>query len=269
MEHRALIQVENLTKTFILRKGIMQKDYIPAVKNVSFSLAEGETLALIGESGSGKTTVAKMILSLLEPDSGEVTFKGEVISNFNGTKMRAYRKAVQAVFQDPHSSMNPRMRIRDIVSEPLRYFRNGTDYHERAVQLLQTVGLSEDYALRFPHQLSGGQKQRIAIARALAAEPEVIVLDEPLSALDITVQSQIISLLLDLKSRLGVSYLLITHDLRVMRAVADKVAVMYKGSIVEMAHRADFVSGPAHPYSRSLLDAVPQIECLRKIQGSL
>lgn len=259
MENYDLIQVSNLSKTFTLKKNLFQKRYFRAVHDVSFSLKAGETLALIGESGSGKTTVARMILGLLEPDSGEVRFRGEAVKAFDRNKMRAYRKAVQAVFQDPHLSLNPRMKVIDLVSEPMRNFRTANDCREQAVLLLEAVGLNKEFGFRYPHQLSGGQKQRIAIARAIAAKPQLIILDEPLSALDITVQSQIITLLLNLKEQLGVSYLLITHDLRVMRAAADRVAVMYKGSIVDAAERDEFIRNPGHSYSRSLLNAVPKI----------
>ena len=259
MRDHILIEVKNLRKTFPVKSGFGKK-YIEAVNDVSFSMGAGETLAVIGESGSGKTTVGRMILKLAQPTAGAVLYRGEDITNFRGRKLKAYRKAVQAVFQDPYSSLNPRMRVIDIVAEPLRNFGYGGSLRDRAAGLLEDVGLDSGFLTCYPHHCSGGQKQRIAMARALAAEPAAIVLDEPLSALDITVQNQVIGLLNELKARYGLSYLLITHDLRVVRAIADRVIVMYRGNIIETAEKEEFFTHPAHPYSRSLLTAVPCID---------
>jgi len=264
MQECELIQVKNLSKTFTVPGGFTQRSYIEAVKDVTFSLQPGETVAIIGESASGKSTVGKIILGLVKPSSGEVIYRGQPIHSLKGNGMRAYRKAVQAVFQDPHSSLNPKMRIEDIIIEPLRNFGYRGDCRRRLSYLLEVVGLSGEFAARFPHQCSGGQKQRVAIARALAAEPEAIVLDEPLSALDMTIQTQIIALLKSLQAEHGISYLLITHDLRAVKAMADRVMVMYKGRVVEKAGKEEFFRCPAHPHSRALLEAIPVIGGLQQ-----
>ncbi len=259
MSENEIIEVRKLSKTFVVREGLYRKHPINAVDNVDFSLKKGETLALIGESGSGKSTVGRMILRLLEPSSGNVFYRHQPVSSFHRDKMLAYRKAVQAVFQDPYSSLNPRMTVGEIIAEPIRNFRLPGDSRGRVTELLERVGLDRGYIHRYPHQCSGGQKQRVAIARALAVEPEAVILDEPLTALDITVQTQIIALLKELQVLYGMSYLLITHDLRVVRAMADRVVVMYRGRVVEAANKAEFMQNPVHPHSTALLAAVPQL----------
>ncbi len=259
MSAQDLIRVANLAKTYPVRTGWSQKLAVEAVKNVSLSLRAGETLALIGESGSGKTTLGRMILGLLEPSAGEVKYKGEPLRELRGPRRRAYHKTVQAVFQDPYLSLNPRMRVGEIISEPLRNFGYPGDRRRRLADLLEVVGLSRDFAWRYPYQCSGGQKQRVAIARALAAEPEAIIMDEPLSFLDITIQTQLITLLNDLKARQGLGYLLISHDLRVVRTMADRVAVMFLGEVVETASKDEFFRNPRHPHSQALLAAVPAL----------
>ncbi len=259
MKEQGLIQVKNLSKTFTVSGWLKAKNNIEAVQDVTFFLKSGETLALVGESGSGKSTVGRIILGLVKPSAGEVTYRGVPIHSLKGDRLRAYRKAVQAVFQDPHSSLNPRMRIGDIIAEPLYNFGYRGELRKRLGYLLEVVGLSADFADRYPHQCSGGQKQRVTIARALAAEPEAIILDEPLSALDITIQTQIITLLKGLQAEHQISYLLITHDLRAVKAMADRVVVMYKGSIVETATTEQFFCCPGHTHSRALIDAIPVI----------
>ena len=264
-EHEQII-VQDLVKTFTVRNGLAKMFTINAVKGVSFSIKPGETVALIGESGSGKTTVGRMILGLLGPSSGEVKYKGQSVQSFRRDKLRSYHKAVQAVFQDPYSSLNSKMRVGEIITEPLRNFGYKGDCGLRLAELLQVVGLSSDFAARYPYQCSGGQKQRVAIARALAAEPEFIVLDEPLSSLDITVQTQIIALLNSLKSKHRIGYLLITHDLRVVKAMADQVVVMFRGDVVETAGKAEFFACPQHFHSRALMAAVPSIDGLQQMK---
>ncbi|PKM80232.1 MAG: peptide ABC transporter ATP-binding protein [Firmicutes bacterium HGW-Firmicutes-14] len=265
-EEKKLIEVEELYKTFRLRDGMHKRHSIEAVRGISFCLGKGETLALVGESGGGKTTVGRIILGLEKPTSGIVRYKGDDIRQLTGEKKREYRKAVQAVFQDPHSSLNPKMRIGDIISEPLANFTYKGNYQERLARLLEIVGLTGDFIWRYPHQCSGGQKQRVAIARALAADPEAVILDEPLSALDISIQTQIITLFNSLKKQHGISFLLITHDLRAVRAMADRVAVTYLGRIVEASEKRAFFENPVHPYSQSLLEAVPSIDGLQKLK---
>lgn len=261
-----LISVENIYKTFTVRGMGARKMRVEAVKDVSLSLLCGETVAVVGESGSGKTTLSRIILGLLKPSSGEVKYQGMPVQDFRGRQMKAYRKDVQAVFQDPYSSLNPKMKIGSIIMEPLNNFGYHGDSRHRVAELLETVGLSGDLAWRYPHQCSSGQKQRVAIARALAVDPKAIILDEPLSSLDITVQTQIISLLNKLKAGKGVAYLLITHDLRVVRVMADRVAVMYKGSMVETAAKDEFFQHPGHPHSQALMEAVPSIDGLQKMK---
>jgi ABC-type oligopeptide transport system ATPase subunit len=226
---------------------------------VSFSIDEGETFGLVGESGSGKTTTGRCILRLIEPSSGEVRFKGEDVLAFSRTRMRQARKDMQIVFQDPYSSLNPRMRVGDIVEEPLVIHKTGPRAERRARvgELFELVGLDPSQLSRYPHQFSGGQRQRIGLARALALHPSLVIADEPVSALDVSVQAQVINLLMDLQDRLKLTYLFIAHDLRLVRHICSRVAVMYLGRIVEMGPTERLFEAPAHPYTRALLSAIP------------
>ena len=257
-----LLEVEGLAKHFrgggnwISRGG----DSIRAVDGVSFSIEEGETFALVGESGCGKTTVAKMILLLERPTRGSIKFQGEDVSRLRGSGLREYKRLVQAVFQDPYSSLNPRMQVLDIIGEPLRVHQGlrGRNLRMRVGELLENVGLNSVTASFFPHQFSGGQRQRIAIARALALRPSLIVLDEPVSGLDVSIRAQILNLLVQLQRDLALSYLLISHDLAIVEHMSHRVGVMYVGKMVELATRDDFYGNTLHPYSNALLASVPQ-----------
>ena len=235
-------------------------DSIRAVDGVSFHVEEGETFALVGESGCGKTTVAKMILLLERPTRGAISFQGKDVSTFRGNGLREYKRLVQAVFQDPYSSLNPRMQVMDIIGEPLRVHQGmrGRNLRMRVGELLENVGLNPVTASFFPHQFSGGQRQRIAIARALALRPQLIVLDEPVSGLDVSIRAQILNLLVDLQRDLGLSYLLISHDLAIVEHMSHRVGVMYVGKMVELATRDEFYGNTLHPYSNALLASVPK-----------
>jgi peptide/nickel transport system ATP-binding protein/oligopeptide transport system ATP-binding protein len=232
---------------------------VRAVDDVSFTIAEGETFGLVGESGSGKTTTGRCILRLIEPTSGEVRFKGEDVLRFSRERLRAARRDMQIVFQDPYSSLNPRMRVGDIVEEPLIIHRIGSKAERRArvAELFDLVGLDPSQRARYPHQFSGGQRQRIGLARALALNPSLVIADEPVSALDVSVQAQVVNLLMDLQQRLKLTYLFIAHDLRLVRHICGRVAVMYRGKIVEMGETEALFAAPAHPYTRALLSAIP------------
>jgi oligopeptide transport system ATP-binding protein len=239
----------------ILRSGTV----VRAVDDVSFAIDEGETFGLVGESGSGKTTTGRCILRLIEPTSGEVRFKGDDVLQFSRTRMRQARREMQIVFQDPYSSLNPRMRVGTIVEEPLIIHRMGNRSQRRArvEELFGLVGLDPAQLTRYPHQFSGGQRQRIGLARALALNPSLVIADEPVSALDVSVQAQVINLLMDLQQRLQLTYLFIAHDLRLVRHICRRVAVMYRGRIVEMGPTERLFDAPAHPYTRALLSAIP------------
>ena len=233
---------------------------VRAVDDVSFTIAPGETLGLVGESGCGKTTVGRTVLKLEEPTDGTICFTGVDITHRNAKQMRELRRGIQVIFQDPYSSLNPRMTVGQIIGEPLRVYgiaKSPKDERERVTELLRQVGLYSFMAERYPHQLSGGQRQRVGIARALALEPRFIVCDEPVSALDVSIQGQIINLLEDLQERLNLSYLFIAHDLAVVRHISDRVAVMYLGRIAEVADRDQLYANPKHPYTKALLDAAP------------
>jgi ABC-type oligopeptide transport system ATPase subunit len=255
-----LLEVRNLTKEFTRQKGIFGKGTaVRAVDDVSFEVAEGETFGLVGESGSGKTTTGRCILRLIEPTSGEVRFKGEDVLAFSRKRLREARRDMQIVFQDPYSSLNPRMRVQEIVEEPLVIHRLGSkaERQARVAELFELVGLDPSHLTRYPHQFSGGQRQRIGLARALALNPSFIIADEPVSALDVSVQAQVVNLLMDLQARLRLTYLFIAHDLRLVRHICPRVAVMYLGRIVEMGATEAIFAAPAHPYTRALLSAIP------------
>ena len=256
----ALLDVRHLTKDFTRRRGLFSKaDPVRAVEEVSFHVNEGETFGLVGESGSGKTTTGRCILRLVEPTSGEVRFRGENILEFSRSRMRQSRREMQIVFQDPYSSLNPRMRVGAIVEEPLVIHRIGSKDERRArvKELFELVGLDPEMTARLPREFSGGQRQRIGLARALALNPSFVIADEPVSALDLSVQAQVIALLMDLQARLKLTYLFIAHDLRLVEHICARVAVMYRGRIVEMGSTAAIFAAPAHPYTRALLSAIP------------
>jgi len=255
-----LLEVRDLVKEFSRKRGLLvPTSVIRAVDGVSFTIGEGETFGLVGESGSGKMTTGRCILRLIEPTSGEVRFKGEDILAFSGSRMRHARRDMQLVFQDPYSSLNPRMQVGAIVEEPLTIHKVGSKPTRRArvAELFELVGLDPSQLSRYPHQFSGGQRQRVGLARALALNPSFIIADEPVSALDVSVQAQVINLLMDLQERLKLTYLFIAHDLRLVRHICSRVAVMYLGRIVEMGDTESLFAGPAHPYTRALLSAIP------------
>ncbi len=258
---KTLLEVKDLCKHYPIRKGLFSRisGYVYAVDGINFTINEGETLGLVGESGCGKSTVGRTILKLIEPSRGEIIWRGERIDGLSRSQMRPYRQQIQAVFQDPYSSLNPRMRSADIVSEPLRNFESlsKAQGRERVSALFERVGLRPDQMLRFPHEFSGGQRQRLGIARALSVKPKLIMLDEPVSALDVSVQAQVINLLEDLQREFQVSYLFVAHDLAVVKHISHRVAVMYLGRIVELAPTKELFSRPSHPYTEALLSAVP------------
>jgi oligopeptide/dipeptide ABC transporter ATP-binding protein len=249
-----LLQVRNLTVHYPTRKGVVH-----AADEVSFDIAEGETLGLVGESGCGKSSTAKAILKLVEPTSGEISWRGERIESLSPAAMRPFRRELQAVFQDPYSSLNPRMRASDIVAEPIRNFESAAEgeIQARVAALFERVGLRADQMVKYPYEFSGGQRQRLGIARALAPKPRLIVCDEPVSALDVSVQAQVINLLMDLQEEFGLSYLFVAHDLAVVEHISHRVAVMYLGRIVELADTESIFARPQHPYTVALLSAVP------------
>jgi oligopeptide/dipeptide ABC transporter ATP-binding protein len=256
-----LLKVENLRKYFPIRGGVLQRviNNVKAVDDVSFDIMAGEVVGLVGESGSGKTTVGRTLLRLEEATEGSVRFDGVDVMGLNQADLRSYRKNMQIIFQDPYASLNPREKVRDILTHPLRLHGIGTasEHDDRAGALLEKVGLSRDHLDRFPHEFSGGQRQRIGIARALAVEPQFIVADEPVSALDVSIQAQVINLLEDLKTDLNLTMLFIAHDLGVVEHICDRVIVMYLGRVMEIASVADLYSRPNHPYTKALLSAVP------------
>jgi oligopeptide/dipeptide ABC transporter ATP-binding protein len=257
----ALLEVSELKQYFPVHGGVLGRvtGFVKAVDGVSFSIARGETLALVGESGCGKTTVGRALLRLITPTAGQVRFDGQDVLSLGSEPLRALRRRMQIIFQDPYSSLNPRLSVGDAIAEPLAVhgLARGRDIERRVGELLERVGLPAAYRSRFPHEFSGGQRQRIGIARALAVGPEFIVCDEAISALDISIQAQILNLLADLQAELGLSYLFITHNLNVVRHIADRVAVMYLGKLVEVATTAELFDSPRHPYTQALLAANP------------
>ena len=258
-----LLEVRHLVKHFTRKQGLFAKpSVVRAVDDVSFSIDEGEMFGLVGESGSGKSTTGRCILRLIEPTSGEVLFRGENVLSFSSTRMRQARRDMQIVFQDPYSSLNPRMRVGEIVEEPLVIHGLGSRSERRArtAELFDLVGLEPDHLQRYPHEFSGGQRQRIGIARALALNPALIVADEAVSALDVSIQAQVVTLLLDLQQRLKLTYLFIAHDLRLVENICSRVAVMYLGKIVEMGETRALFEKPTHPYTRALLSAIPTLD---------
>ncbi|MEY2765866.1 MAG: hypothetical protein RL552_771 [Actinomycetota bacterium] len=254
-----LLSVQGLVKEFQMKaqRGRRRKRVVQAVTDVSFDVARGETLGLVGESGSGKTTVGRCVLRLIEPTSGSVTFEGRDLAHVEFDEMRALRRKMQIVFQDPYASLDPKMTVGASIAEPLVVQGVDGNHEEKVVSLLELVGLSADHARRFPHEFSGGQRQRIGVARALALDPALIVLDEPVSALDVSIQAGVVNLFADLQDRLGMSYIFIAHDLSVVRHIADRVAVMYLGKIMEIGPAEQVYEQPTHPYTKALLSAVP------------
>lgn len=257
-----LLEVKNLTKYFSIQGGIFstEVDRLHAVDGVSFSIAAGETLGMVGESGCGKSTTGRCILRLIEPSSGDVMFEGQSVTQMDKHALREVRRDMQIIFQDPFASLNPRMTVQAIIGEALTIHKltnNPNDYQARIVQLLETVGLNADHMRRFPHEFSGGQRQRIGIARALAVSPKLIVCDEPVSALDVSIQAQVINLLEDLQAKMGLTYLFIAHNLSVVEHISTRVAVMYLGRVVEIAPSRNLYTQPRHPYTEALLSAVP------------
>ena len=267
-----LIEVKNVCQEFHLTKGLLQSlrfekgklvkedKVVHAVNDVSFEIKKGEVFSLVGESGCGKSTTARTVIRLLEPTSGQVLYKGKDISHLGPNELLPYRKSMQMIFQDPYASLNPRQRVADIIMEPLLFHgiaKTKEEARERCMSILARVGLRPEQAGRYPHQFSGGQRQRIGIARALAVNPEFIIADEPVSALDVSIQAQILNLLMDLKDEFNFSYLFIAHDLSVVRFISDRIAVIYKGRIVELAEAEELFHHPLHPYTKALLSAVP------------
>ncbi|NLJ25176.1 MAG: dipeptide ABC transporter ATP-binding protein [Firmicutes bacterium] len=257
-----LLEVKDLIKHFPIHKGFIVSKQVGAVKavdGVSFSINRGETLGLVGESGCGKSTTGRLILRLIEATSGEVWFEGRNILDLGREEMRELRRDMQIIFQDPYASLNPRMTVGDIIGEPLQIhgIARGREQEQRVRQLLEVVGLASYHARRYPHEFSGGQRQRIGVARALAVNPKIIVCDEPVSALDVSIQAQVVNLLQDLQAEYGLTYLFIAHDLSVVKHISDRVAVMYLGKIVELTDKESLYDKPLHPYTRALLSAIP------------
>ena len=253
-----LLRVTNLVKHFPITRGTFFQHRVGSVKavdDVSFDIGRGETLALVGESGCGKSTVARSLLRLQEPTSGTIEFDGEDITHVDPARMRALRREMQLVFQDPFASMNPRMTVGSILNEP--FVVHKIDGKGRVPELLRVVGLAPEHEYRYPHEFSGGQRQRVGIARAIALDPKLVVCDEPVSAVDVSVRAQVLNLLRDLQDQLGLAYLFISHDLSVVRYISDRVAVMYLGKLIETASTTEFFTRPAHPYTQSLISAVP------------
>lgn len=254
-ENKRLIEVEGLKKYF----NVGNKAVLKAVDDINFYINEGETLGLVGESGCGKSTAGRTIIKLYEPTAGKIIFNGEDISKLRGKNIRGYTKKAQMIFQDPYASLNPRMTVGDIIGEGIDIHKlyTGKDRTDKIYEMLHTVGLNHEHASRFPHEFSGGQRQRIGIARALAIEPKFIVCDEPISALDVSIQAQVINLLMKLQSQKNLTYLFIAHDLSMVKHISDRVVVMYLGSMMELAKSSELYSNPLHPYTQALMSAIP------------
>lgn len=263
-QHAPLLQVRHLKKWFPMKKSLFTfgKAYIKAVDDVSFNLEKGETLGVVGESGCGKSTMGRTVLRLIEPTSGSVIFKKNDLIKMRGKELHKTRSAMQIIFQDPYASLNPRMTVGEIIAEPLdiQLRIDVEEKRKRVLETMQIVGLNAKYYNRYPHEFSGGQRQRIGIARAIILRPEVIVCDEPVSALDVSIQAQVINLLQELQEKMGIAYIFISHDLSVIKHVSDRIIIMYLGHIVETAAKKDIYENPAHPYTKALLSAIPVIE---------
>ncbi len=272
LQNQSLLQVRDLKKYFY-RGGIFSTDKKPvrAVDGISFSIRKGETLGLVGESGCGKTTAGKLILRLIEPTSGQIIFDGKDLLTLDREEMRGLRPRMQFIFQDPFDSLNPRMKVAEIVGEGLEVhgLAKGKEKFHRVSELLEKVGLHPQDANRYPHEFSGGQRQRIGIARAISLNPELIVADEPVSALDVSIQAQILNLLMDLRDQLQLTYLFISHDLRIVKHLSNRIAVMYMGKIVEMASGEELFQNPLHPYTKLLLSAIPKLDPNKRISDIL
>ncbi|MBC9784830.1 dipeptide ABC transporter ATP-binding protein [Heliobacterium chlorum] len=257
-----LLTVNDLRKHFPIKGGLFGRTVgtVKAVDGVSFSIKRGETLGLVGESGCGKSTTGMMVLRLLEPTSGDILFEGENVAQFNKSRLKDFRRQAQIVFQDPYASLNPRMSVGDIIAEPmiLHGIAKGPDLTKRVEKLLRLVGLGPHHGRRYPHEFSGGQRQRVGIARALAVNPKLIVCDEPVSALDVSIQSQILNLLVELQQEMGLTYLFIAHGLNVIKHISDRIGVMYLGKMVELAGGDELITDPWHPYTRTLISAIPK-----------
>ena len=257
MKNKKILEIKDLKVFYESSSSFFsKKSSVKAVNGIDININQGETFGLVGESGSGKSTVAKAILKLVKTNSGKINIEGEDLLNLKGKKLRNKQKSIGAIFQDPYSSLNPRMKIKDIISEPLKV-QGKKNFHEDVKKLLKMVGLNESMDTRFPHEFSGGQRQRIGIARAVSTNPKLIICDEPVSALDVSVQAQILNLLKDLQKKLNISYLFIAHDLSVVKYLSAKIAVMYLGKIVEMASSENIFSNPLHPYTKILINSVP------------
>ena len=258
---KKILEVKNLTKTFQVNGGFLKKGKnLTAVDNVSFELMEGETLCLVGESGCGKSTLGRSILQIIKPTSGEVLFEGVDLCKLDEKKVRPYRKNLQMIFQDPYASLNPRMTIRELIGAPVRAFKpaaSAEEFDKKIREVCSVVGISEDWLDKYPHEFSGGQRQRIVIARALILNPKFIVCDEPVSALDVSIRSQILNLMKDLQAQFRFSYLFVSHDLSVVNYIGDRIAVMYLGEFVELADKKELFCNPLHPYTQALLSAIP------------
>ena len=259
---KELVKLENLKKYYPVKKGVLgqKKQFVKAVDDLSLEVYEGEVLGIVGESGCGKSTTGKLIARLIEPSEGKILFQGKDISKFKRSEMRSIRKDMQVVFQDPYASLNPRMTVGEIIAEPLVVHgltKTKEELNNRVAELLRLVGMDSYHSVRYPHEFSGGQRQRIGIARALAVEPKLIIADEPVSALDVSIQSQVLNLLTELKDKFNLTYIFIAHDLSVVEHISDRVGVMYLGNLVEMSDKKDLYKNPLHPYTQALLSAVP------------